>query len=92
MEKDFTEYSDDELDNWFKEYIKGWSGDAVGPTKNFEVVLAEMQRRNAKIQNKSTEKIVSLTDKLVDLTVKLNFLNYVLIILAAVSLLILIFK
>lgn len=90
--KNFTEYSDEELDTWFNEHIKGWSGHTISAKENYEIVIAEMQRRHTKTQKVATEKMVDLTKQLVVLTDRLKWLTNVLVILTIASILILIFK
>jgi hypothetical protein len=90
--KDFTKYSDEELDIWFNEHIIGWSGHTISAKENYEIVIAEMQRRNARTQMVATNKIVDLTNQLVILTNRLKWLTNVLVILTIVSTLILILK
>lgn len=91
-DKNFTEYTDEELDKWFEDHAEGWARRGVNPKERFEVVIAEMQRRHAKEQKRATEKTINLTNKLLDLTQWLKYLTIVLVILTIVSVLILIFK
>ena len=90
--RDFTKYSDEELDVWFNEHIIGWSGHTISAKENYEIVIAEMQRRHTKTQMVATKKIVDLTNQLVVLTYRLKWLTNVLVVLTIASILILIFK
>jgi len=90
--KNFTEYTDKELDEWFNKHIKGWSGRAVSAKDNYAIVIAEMQRRHANVQKTSTQKIVDLTDNLVILTSRLRWLTYVLVALAIVNIILIFIK
>jgi hypothetical protein len=90
--KNFTEYSDEELDIWFDKHIKGWSGHTISSKENYEIVIAEMQRRHTKTQKVATEKIVDLTNQLVVLTNRLKFLTIILVVLTIVSTLLLTIK
>ena len=69
--KDFTEYTDKELEDWLKQYVQGWTGAVTSATHNFSVVIAEIQRRYIKTQNTANERLIQLTWVLVGLTIVL---------------------
>jgi len=73
-DKNFTEFNDKELEDWFKQYLFGWISHSTSSKEKFEVVLAEMQRRYIKAQNVANEKLIKLTNILVWLTIVLTII------------------
>ena len=76
-EKNITEFSDEELLSWLKNYVDGWAKTGVTPAVHYEAIKTELIRR-------SNEKIFNLTEKLYGLTVVLVFLTVILVILTLV--------
>ncbi len=72
--KDFTEYTDKELEDWLKQYVHERIGEWTHSTDKFSVVIAEIQRRYIKTQNTANERLVQLTWVLVVLTIVLTII------------------
>ena len=70
--KDFTDYTDKELEDWLKQYVHGWTDAGTSSTHNFSVVIAEIQRRYIKTQNTANKRLIQLTWVLVFLTIILT--------------------
>jgi len=79
-EKNITDFTDDELFRWLKNYIGSWASDGVTSQAHFEVVQVELTRRsNERILNLTTQ-IHSFTKVLVVLTIILVILTIVLVV------------
>ncbi len=76
-EKNITEFRDEELLSWLKDYIGGWASKGVAPQAHYEAVKTELMRRG-------NERILSLTKKLHNFTAVLVFLTFVLVVLTFV--------
>ncbi len=79
-DKNITEFTDKELALWLKEYLKGWgSGEGVTPSRQYELIKTELERRYNKSMSNLTKKLHFLTITLVGLTIILVLLTGVLL-------------
>lgn len=76
-EKNISEFTDEELLLWLKDYFGGWASRGVAPSAHYEAVKTELTRR-------SNERILNLTKVLRSFTIVLVILTAALVALTSI--------